>query len=155
LTLYQKNTIISEAAAVNNWLHICTAVAQTYVETVLVPPNTVRSIILAYPDLAFVLIESMGMKLRACSAQASELSCRPVRSCLAKLLVTLENYGVEKESGKWFHITHSDLGGMAGTTRPNVTSILNNFARAGLIELKRGKLRIVSYAELDNIARCD
>lgn len=152
LTLLQKNKIIGEAATVHNWPHISTAIAQTDVETVLISPDTLRSLIRQNPALALVLIESMGVKLRACAAQASELSGRHVRNCLAKLLITLESYGIEKENGKWFHITHGELSGLAGTTRPNVTAILNQFARAGLIELKRGKLRIINAIELDNIA---
>jgi len=155
LTICQKNTIISEIASLDNWLHITTAIALTHVEAVLVPTKTVRSIIRARPHLAYAIIESMGKKLYACVTQVSELSDGPVQCCLAKLLLTLENYGIEKESGEYYHITHSDLGGMAGTTRPYVTVTLKKFAQEGLIELKRGKLRIINSAELDNIASSD
>ena len=153
LTLFQENTIISEAAVVNEWMFISTAIAQTHVEVVLVPPNTVRAIMREHPELAFILIESMGRKLRACAIQASELSERHVRNRIAKLLLTLESYGIKKEEGKWLHITHSELSGVSGTTRPNVTAILNEFSHKKLIELKRGKLRIINGVELDNIAR--
>jgi len=152
LTICQKNTIISEVASLDNWLHITTAIAQTHVEVVLVSTKTVRSIIRSNPHLAYAIIESMGRKLYACVTQVSELSDRPLQTCLAKLLLTLETYGIEKEYGEYYHITHNDLGGMAGATRPYITVTLKKFAQEGLIELKRGKLRIINSAQLDTIA---
>jgi len=153
LTLYQGKTIIGESAALNNWPHFTSAIALTDVEAVRVPSDRVRKTILRYPELAFYLIESIGKKLRASAMQTADLAGKYIPSALAELLLSLENYGIEG-SGKdrWFQITHDELAKIIGTTRPNVTTILNDLAHKKFIVLGRGRLRILNHAGLSEFA---
>ena len=52
------------------------------------------------------------------------------------------------------HITHEFLAQMMGVHRPTITSALGLLQRAGLLELKRGSLRVVSKERLAQVA-CD
>jgi CRP-like cAMP-binding protein len=70
--------------------------------------------------------------------QAEDLAAHNISSRLARMLLNFKQYGVftYQEDERCLLITHEELSSFVGTTRPNVTAFLNDFARKGMIEIK-------------------
>lgn len=155
--ILEAPAIIGEAAAFDGGLSICSATALTKVEIVTVSSEKAKNILIAHPTVAFSLIESIGKKLRCMALQAEDLSAHTISRRLARMILNFKQYGVYtyQDVENCLLITHEELASFVGTTRPNVTAFLNEFARKGMIEIRRGQIIIQDYEELQKLADCD
>lgn len=156
LTIYSDNEIIGEVAALNGWPQICSATALEETYAVRVSPEKVRELFFRDPQLAYYLVEHTSKKLLQASGQSFALTKHQVPSRLAQVIVSLESFGIIG-TGKygWHTVTHEELSKIVGTTRPNITNILKQFSEAGLIETKRGRLRVLSRERLARLRPTD
>lgn len=145
--ILEAPAIIGETATFDGGLGICSATALTKVEIVAVPPDKAKEVLLKHPIVALSLLETVGKKLRCMALQAEDLSLHNISTRLARMILNFEQYGVftRQDEEHCLQITHEELASFVGTTRPNVTSFLNDFARKGLIKIKRGKIIILDY----------
>ncbi len=86
--------------------------------------------------VALRMIEVLGRRLAECEARLEEMAYRSVPARIAAVLLRLS----QGQNGKAVQITHQELGDMIGALRESVTKVLDDFQRAGLVELGRGRV---------------
>lgn len=105
----------------------------------------VERLIRERPQVALRMIEVMGRRLAFCEARLEEMAYRSVPSRIAAVLLRL-NQG--QADGACVSITHQELGDMIGALRESVTKVLDDFQRASLVELGRGRIVLRDIAGL-------
>ncbi len=98
-----------------------------------------------HPNLTLALLRSLSARLRRTTDRATDLAFRDVPSRLAKVLLDLD---AERRGDDSVQITHERLAGLAGTSRQTATLVLNDWRRAGLVELARGRIRLLDRESL-------
>lgn len=148
--IIEAPALIGESAAFDGGLCVCSATAITKTEVACVNSDKARILLMEHPEVALLLIESIGKKLRCLALQAEDLSAYNISCRLARMLLNFKKYGMftYQDDENCLLITHEELACFIGTTRPNVTTFLNDFARKGLIELKRGRIIIREFEGL-------
>ncbi len=120
-------------------------------------------------EVALRMIEVLGRRLALCEARLEEMAYRSVPARLAAVLLRLsqgqhgEVVSITSSStviksfqsaisqgqhGEVVSITHQELGDMIGALRESVTKVLDDFQRAGLVELGRGRVILRDVAGL-------
>jgi len=97
-------------------------------------------------EVALRMIEVMGRRLALCEARLEEMAYRSVPARIAAVLVRLS----QGRNGQVVSITHQELGDMIGALRESVTKVLDDFQRAGLVELGRGRVILRDVAGLQS-----
>jgi len=87
-------------------------------------------------EVALRMIEVLGRRLAVCEARLEEMAYRSVSARIAAVLLRLS----QGRNGEVVSITHQELGDMIGALRESVTKVLDDFQRAGLVELGRGRV---------------
>src|SRR6266852_2805985 len=113
------------------------------------------------PGAFFGEMPLVGESLRHTFAEATEdsLICVMSRSDIERLMrerseVALRMIEVlsrrlsQEQAGEVVSITHQELGDMIGALRESVTKVLDDFQRAGLVELSRGRVILRDMAGL-------
>lgn len=95
-------------------------------------------------EVALRMIEVLSRRLALCEARLEELAYRSVQARIAAVLLRLS----QGRSGEPVLITHQELGDMIGALRESVTKILDDFQRAELVELSRGRIILRDVAGL-------
>lgn len=153
LNIIEGPTITGETSVIDGGTTICSVIAVTRVKAFLIPRKKAQELIWEDPNLMILILDCMARKMRSLQIQAQEIvSNIPER--LAYLLLHAKEYGVYsyKEHGSRFYITHDELAGFIGTTRPKITEILNIFMKQGFIDKGRGYIEIKDYEGLNRIA---
>ena len=104
----------------------------------------VERLMLAKPQVALRMIEVVGRRLALCEARLEEMAYRSVPARIAAVLIRLS----QGQHGEVVTITHQELGDMIGALRESVTKVLDDFQRAGLVELSRGRIIIRDVVSL-------
>jgi CRP/FNR family transcriptional regulator, cyclic AMP receptor protein len=99
--------------------------------------------------LVSVLIE----RNRALTAQLIELLFTPTVKRVRRQLVHLAQLGIVDDGDGWIRISQEELSMMTATTRATVNRVLRDLEKRGIIELARGRTRIVDRARLSSAAR--
>ena len=87
-------------------------------------------------EVALRMIEVLSRRLALCEARLEEMAYRSVPARIAAVLLRLS----QGRSGEPVLITHQELGDMIGALRESVTKVLDEFQRAELVELSRGRV---------------
>ena len=87
-------------------------------------------------EVALRMIEVLSRRLALCEARLEEMAYRSVPARIAAVLLRLS----QGRSGEAVPITHQELGDMIGALRESVTKVLDEFQRAELVELSRGRI---------------
>ncbi len=98
------------------------------------------------PELVVNLLMVFCARLVECGGQIATLAFDEVRKRLAKEILRLTGLpGSQPEKGGVqlpVSLTHQQLANLANTTRENVTTIMNQFRREGLLEYSRGRILV-------------
>jgi CRP/FNR family transcriptional regulator, cyclic AMP receptor protein len=97
-------------------------------------------------EVALRMIEVLSRRLAFCEARLEEMAYRSVPARIAAVLLRLS----QERSGEAVPITHQELGDMIGALRESVTKVLDDFQKAGLVELGRGRVIVRQVAELQS-----
>jgi len=97
-----------------------------------------RRLLLRYVQSALV----HSSQLAACSIRHS------VKQRLARRLLIMADHLFSSDIA----ITHASLGRALGVRRPSITHAIWNFEQAGLIERRRGEIRVVDRAALEEVS---
>jgi CRP-like cAMP-binding protein len=99
-----------------------------------------------------VLLSVLAERNRALTAHLVELLFTPVdqRVC-RRLLAFADAVGAEEEG--WVTINQTELATLSGTTRSTVNRVLRGAQDRGLVELARGRIRLVDEPALRRRAR--
>src|SRR5215472_18202672 len=97
-------------------------------------------------EVALRMIEVLGRRLALCEARLEEMAYRSVAARIAAVLMRLS----QGRSGEAVPVTHQELGDMIGALRESVTKVLDEFQRAELVELSRGRIILRNMAGLQS-----
>jgi CRP-like cAMP-binding protein len=112
--------------------------------------SDIEGLMLAKPRVALRMIEQLGRRLALCQARLEEMAYCSVPTRIAAVLLRLDRENSNQEEQALL-ITHQELGEMVGALRESVTKVLDEFQRAGLVELRRGSIRVCKSEELERL----
>lgn len=152
LRIASGKTIIGEISGFNGEDSSPAAIAISPVTAYKIPIARSRELIRENGDFALFMVDTLIYKIKGQSDQLGNVSGKKVENRLAMMLCTLDYYGIPSDKDGWFIISHAELAGLTGATRPHITAILNRFKEKQLIELKRNRIRILKKKELIDTA---
>ncbi len=99
--------------------------------------------------LLAVLVE----RNRALTAQLVELLFTPSSKRIQRQLSRLGELGIVDEGDGWIRISQDELAMMTATTRATTNRVVRDLEKHGVVELARGRIRIVDRARLTCASR--
>ena len=91
------------------------------------------------PQVALRMIEALSQRLAQYGTRLEEIAYGSVPARIAAVLLRLS----QGQNGEAMPISHQELGDMIGAYRESVTRALNEFQRAGMVELSRGQITVL------------
>lgn len=146
--ILEAPAITGETAVIDDKESIVSAQAMTHAEVMVIPAHEMRRLMWENARFMMMLLEVYAEKIRCLELQAESVVLN-TRQKLARMLINYHSYGVfSTGEGKTLAVTHDQLAGFLGTTRPKITSTLSLFEAQGLIKRHRGGIEILSEAAL-------
>jgi CRP-like cAMP-binding protein len=108
-----------------------------------------EQMIWARPTIAVRLIHELGRRLARTAERLEAFAYQSAPARLAGELLRLQ----QRYPGRAFPITHQELGEITGLLRETVTKLLNELKGVGLVELRRGQIRLCDAARLAELLR--
>jgi CRP/FNR family cyclic AMP-dependent transcriptional regulator len=106
------------------------------------------------PEVNELVIGFLTNEVRMLNERLLEALYVPVeRRVLRRLSELADLYEPNADGQIEIPLTHEELAGLAGSTRATVTTVLGDAQKRGLIELLRGKTRVLDAEELARRAR--
>jgi CRP-like cAMP-binding protein len=107
-----------------------------------------------YPQVNELVIGFLANEVRMLNERLLEALYVPVeRRVLRRLSELASLYGQDADGEVEIPLTQEELAGLAGTSRATVNAVLGEAQKRGLVELRRGKTRILDPDELARRAR--
>jgi CRP-like cAMP-binding protein len=107
-----------------------------------------------HPEVNELVIAFLANEVRMLNERLLEALYVPVeRRVLRRLNELAAHYKQDADRQIEIPLTHEELAGLAGSTRATVTTVLGEAQKRGLIELGRGRTRILDPEELARRAR--
>jgi len=107
-----------------------------------------------HPSVTELVVAFLADEVRMLNARLLEALYVPVeRRVLRRLDELARIYQPDAAGTTEIPLTQEEIAGLAGTTRPTVNTVLRDAQSRGLIELGRGKVRILDAAALAERAR--
>ena len=110
----------------------------------LIDAESLRQVIVNHPEAAQKIIINLSQNLRMLVNKVAELTFYPVTARLARLLYDLPP---EQLTGA-DRLTQDDLASRVGTVREVVARSLKELENSGVIDIQRGKIKIVDMDRL-------
>jgi CRP-like cAMP-binding protein len=136
------SSIFGEMACVGQVMYECFAEATEDSVICTLTRGDVQRLIVAYPQFALRLIETMGRRVREAERQLEELAFKTVVPRLAAFLRR------EARGGTLDGLSHQDIAERLGIHRETATYALNELKAAGIIEIGRRRVRLLDSARL-------
>lgn len=147
VALRYPGDIVGLAEALYGGERLCCAETISDTNVVLISKDEFTRLIQGQPEFALRLAEILGTRLREAQIMISDLTSYQVPGRVSLLLLKLaERCGVtDNGPGTLLDLplTHEELAHMVGTSRSNMTSILNTFRKHGAIKIKGREIRIL------------
>jgi CRP-like cAMP-binding protein len=106
------------------------------------------------PELNELVIAFLANEVRMLNERLLEALYVPVERRVMRRLTELTGHYKPDTAGQVeVPLTHEELAGLAGSTRATVTTVLGDLQKSGLVELGRGKLRVLDREQLARRAR--
>jgi CRP/FNR family cyclic AMP-dependent transcriptional regulator len=139
------SSIFGEMACIGQAMYECFAEATADSVICTLTRADVQRLIVAYPQFAMRLIETMGRRMIDVERQLEELAFKTVVPRLATFLHR------EARGDTLDGFSHQDIAERLGIHRETVTYALNELKAAGLIEIGRRRLRLLDTARLTEV----
>lgn len=146
-------SMIGEIAVLDGGERTATATCLTDCELVSLSRTRVFERIEQNPKLAVALIELLCARLRWVSGELGDQALLKIETRLAKRILFLS--GLIGDAQGWVGISQSELAEFLGATRESVNKTLTDWRRDGVIDLKRGGLRLVNPRRLRDLAESE
>lgn len=115
-------------------------------EVALIPGELIRKLADRYPGLSTKMMNEMAKKLRFAMARVNNLALMDVKARLAlKLLESMD------ESGLLLGLSHEELAAQLGTVRQVLGRALGELREAGIVEVRRGSIKVIDRDALEVI----
>lgn len=119
--------------------------AMSAVHCLLLPRDGLFELIDRHPPLSLALLREMSGQLRELVVLVEDLAFRSVRERLARQLL-------RESPGSHADVTQQELAERTGTVREIAGRALRQLAQEGLVQLERGRVRILDRGGLATIA---
>lgn len=148
--LETPKSLVGEIAALDGGERTATATCITDCELVSLSRARLFERIEQHPRLAVAIIELLCARLRWVSGELGDQALLKIEARLAKRLAFLS--GLIADPDGWVGISQSEMAEFLGATRESVNKTMTDWRRDGIIDLKRGGVRIISPRRLRDIA---
>jgi CRP/FNR family transcriptional regulator, cyclic AMP receptor protein len=105
------------------------------------------------PAVDRFLLAVLAERNRALTAQLIELMFTPAPKRVLRGLMRLDELGLASDKDGWVHLGQEELAMLTGTTRATVNRVLRQAETDGLIQLARGRSRIIQRPAMVKRAR--
>jgi CRP/FNR family transcriptional regulator, cyclic AMP receptor protein len=105
------------------------------------------------PAVDRFLLTIMAERNRTLTAQLIELMFTPAPKRVVRELLRLDELGIASDDDGWIQLSQDELAMLTGSTRATVNRVLRQAETAGMIELARGRSRVVQRAAMAKLAR--
>ncbi len=154
--IYQEGDVVGEVCLCKKGPRENQAVALETVEVASFRVNELMRLLQSKPEMVFNLLMIFCARVVECQEQVASLAFDEVRERLAKELLRVCGLGVgEFKRGPVqlpVRLTHQELASLANTTRDNVTRIMNEFRKNGLVDYDRERI-LIFPARLEDYLR--
>jgi CRP/FNR family cyclic AMP-dependent transcriptional regulator len=144
------HSLVGEIGALDGGSRTATAICLTPCEMVSLSRAQLFERMEGHPALARAMIELLCARLRWVSGEMGDLAFFAIEARLAKRLALLSGINAAKDG--WIDISQAELAEFLGATRESVNKTLNDWRSKGVIELRRGGVRVLSASRLHQIA---
>lgn len=131
----------------------CFASAIDDVTIVVIRHQQFLDLLEKHPAIAIKVTINLAIRMREAEGIIEEMVCFQVPGRLAQLLIKMaKRAGMETPRGTKisFRLTHEDIAYMIGTSRQNVTSLLNTFKYENSIAIEDKELYILDIEKLNS-----
>jgi CRP-like cAMP-binding protein len=139
------SSIFGEMACIGQAMYECFAEATADSVICTLSRADAQRLIVAYPQFALRLIETMGRRVVEAERQLEELVFKAVVPRLAAFLHR------EARGGILDGLSHQEIGERLGIHRETVTYALNELKAGGIIEIGRRRIRLLDEARLAEV----
>jgi len=120
-------------------------------EICLIPKDVFFKLLYSSRDVSNKFIKMLSNNLNDREEKLLHLAYNTVRQRVAEVLLNLYEQAEEKEKG--YSISREDLANMVGTATESVIRSLSDFKNEKLIDIKSGKIFILSVPNLQNLIK--
>ena len=143
LNVLGSGDLFGEVALLDGQARTADAVAAEATELFILRRSDFLNFLEAEPKVAIRVIELLCQRVRWISERMEETALMPLQSRLARRLCALaEDFGSE------LTISQEQLGIYVGAARESVNRLLQDWQRAGIVELRRGRIGIKDLKRL-------
>lgn len=148
--LHSEGDFFGYEALIDNSEYKLSAAAIEPTELALVPKKDFYNLLYANRDVANKFIEILSNRVEEKEESLLHLAYNSVRQRTAEALLTLwEKYGKQTE----MNVSRDDLAHMVGTATESVIRVLSDFKDEKVIDIRSGKLVVLSEDRLQQIIR--
>jgi CRP/FNR family cyclic AMP-dependent transcriptional regulator len=148
--IVRSGSLIGEVGALDGGMRTATATCIEDCEILVIGRTRLLAKISTNPEIANALIALLCARVRWVSGELGDQAHLKIEQRLAKRLTMLGR--LMAGSDGWIAIPQAELAEFLGATRESVNKILTQWRRLGLLELKRGSVRIVDHGRLQEFA---
>jgi CRP-like cAMP-binding protein len=106
------------------------------------------------PELGYRITKLMGLRLKALHTRLGQLLYKSASARIAETLVELgTEHGVRDDRGTIvpFRLSQRELANLVGLTRETVNLVLHELRQEGLVEVDRGRVRLLDVQKLRDV----
>jgi CRP-like cAMP-binding protein len=152
LNLFPPGAVFGELALLSgDARRTATIVAIDRSETVMLRKRDFDELRARNPRLDELLVSVLASRNRALTFQLLDLLFSTVEARVYRRLLLLDQVASNGED-RWVRMTQDDIAALAATTRATANRALREAARDGLIELGRGRFRVLDRPALERLA---
>lgn len=146
----QTSGLVGEIATLDGGRRTAAATCLTDCEVLSIPRARLFERMQQNPAIAMVMIRLLCDRLRRISGDLGDQALLNIDARLAKRLLSLSAQLADAEG--WIPFSQSDLAERLGATRESVNKTLKEWMRGGLVNLRRGAVKIANPARLERLA---
>lgn len=137
--------LLGEGAFFDKKPRVSSARAVTNCEVIMIDEQTLTSLFLKHPKLAFELLEILANRIRLLSSQLDSMTFLQADARIARLLL-------QNESGGRVRLTHEEIAAAVGVSRVTVSKTLGRLAEKGDIVTAYRKIIIKNRQSLEALS---
>ena len=99
------------------------------------------------------LLTALADQNLALTAQLIELLFTPTSKRIQRQLLRLHELGIVEDGDGWMRLSQDELAMLTATTRATVNRVLRDLERRRIVDLGRGRSRIIDAAQLTRLSR--
>ena len=143
LNIYKAGSLFGEASFLDELPRVSSAIALTPCQLVPIDRELVTQEIVKDPGLALAMMQYLARTVRLLSNQVDQMAFRPARWRIVKYILSLANVDGQVQC------TQEDIATSVSVSRVTVSRILNDLARAELIELGYAYMKLLNRTALE------